>query len=329
MRTLDYLKLISIAALALLLCGCPQGGNERPGRGRWAGQDSAGGGEASGSPQMGEAQSGDAASDPADTSDTPSDGDQTDSGEAVDDGAADDGSADTGQDDSSAESDEAGEEDGSADEQPCAGDGADEASEDTEDDAGQQAPPAPPAQSGSIDLSGEWLALFGRNPQGVRSELWKSGKTYTISGDVSALTIRGTDGSALSQGSEEVLRNVSLMRSGPFLTVDRGSSGSIAYMQAGANAMEFAQSGKFKGSVSGTQVNGSYRRGANGLKLESEDGFRFDGELRDGAWCGFLEAGRTRGYCVIVGEGNGKLTGILFVDPYMSFNARLSFEIVE
>lgn len=247
----------------------------------------------------------------------------------MDEGGADDGSADTGQDDSSAEGDEAGEEDGSSDEQPCAGADEDEAAPDESDDAGQQAPPAPPAQSSSIDLSGEWLALFGRNPQGVRSELWKSGKTYTISGASHELTIRSTDGSALSQGSEEVLRNVSLMRSGPFLTVDRGSSGSIAYMQAGASAMEFAQSGKFKGSVSGTQVNGSYRRGANGLKLESEDGFKFDGELRDGAWCGFLEAGRTRGYCVIVGEGNGKLTGILFVDPYMSFNARLSFEIVE
>ncbi|MCB1216624.1 hypothetical protein KDL44_04490 [bacterium] len=329
MNIRSILTIVLPLGLALFLCSCPQRGQDRPARGRWAGQDDSGG-SASGSSNMGEASDtdpGDSAagqagsggddaqpcadaegSEATDQSDAGGEVDNTDadSGEASDDDAAGDGSAD----------DEA--------EQPCADEQADEAEE------SEAAPPAePPAvQSSSVDLSGEWLALFGRSPQGVRSELWKSGTLYVISGGERELQVSESGGNALSGGTANTLKDVSLNRRGPFLIVDRGNNGRMAYLQVG-KLPDPPEGKRFQGTIGGQQFSGSFRAGGNGLKLSTDSGLSFDGKLKHGAWCGFLEAGRMRGYCVLVPTGNAEITGILFVDPYMSFETGISLEIVE
>ena len=298
--------LLFTASALLLLCGCPKGdsGDAGKARGRWAGQDAPGKGTES-----------DSSGEDAGT-------DQSAAGEAADSGSADSG--DTADEDS----------------QPCAEDDSadaagqqDEEEAEAEEDASaaeedeQEAPQPPPSRS-SVDLEGEWLALFGREPSGVKPELWKSGKLYRISGNQRELEITPIASSVLdAPGSSGRLQNVSLQRSGPFLVVQRGTQGSTAYLLKGAGSTELAEGGSVTGKIGRNSHSGSLRKGGSGIIMEFDGGLRFEGSSSEGAWCGFLEGMQKRGYCVITLTGNNQMAGILFTDPYMSFETDLSFEI--
>ena len=309
----NYLKLCVFSALALFLCGCPQkSAQDRPAKGRWASQDSAAdtgseaGEEHSGSPSPAGSPGGKSPGRTDSENTEAEDGDQATTAPP----AAEDEDTDAGDEDSAPEEDV--EED---------------SAEDTEPAPAPVDPPAPaPAQP---DLDGKWLPLFGRGPQGVKPELWKSGGHVLISGNASSLEITPGGGSSFDTKMPRKLSNVRLNRSGPFLVVDQGNAGRTAYLRLDTAGGELAESGQITGRIGGGQLSGSFRLSSGSLKIDMDDGSSFSGKSAGGAWCGFLESSRGRGYCVLAMTGNGSLTGILFVDPYMSFETNLSFEVVQ
>ena len=297
---------VLFAGLLLALSSCnllpgkqrPEHSAQRPAAsaGKTAGTEASDAGDAGGASDTAADQPADADTDSADAADA-------DPGTAADaDGTADEGSS-----------------------QEAAGDAA-EASE--ESDAADDSSQAPAAKG--VDLSGKWLPLFSRTRAGVNSEMWKTGKTVTISGSERQLEVNSSDDVfSLDQADGTgKFSNVRLSASGPFLIIDNGSESRTAYLRLG-NSAELAAAGELSGRIAGQTVNGSFSTSAQGLKLQLDGGTSFSGKLANGSYFGFLEGRRQRGYCVLTMTGNGVMEGILFVDPYMSFETDLRFEVMQ